>query len=197
MGRNFLVRLIFVSTLALYAVTVFASSNTVTNTVSVSASTGGSSANGGVNGGTAGSVSNGQANTSVKVNTVINGEQVENFDQTFSGDTKFEKTFEKTVLGGAASTTIKVESGVGAGTIASTTGTDVKIKVKEFSDHSTSKIKKMPPSRTRFAVGSSTEATSSVVVSSASSSAGKSTLGSAFNKYLTNFFKHVFSIFNF
>lgn len=165
---------------------VFAADSSVTNDVSVSVSSGGNVTTGGT-------VSGGKTNANVKVKTVINGVEVENFDQNFSGDVDFEKSFEFSTAGGKSSTTVKVQS---QGTT-SRGASEKALLLKRSVDRDEVKIKDFASSTRNLVNELEVRATTSAEFSSASSSPHYPSFAADFTKSLRGFFKNVFSIFHF
>ena len=83
-----------------------AGGTSITNDISVSASTGGNNVSGG-SGQSGGTIQTGSAKAEVKIQTTVNGEVIEDFDEEYEGEAEIEKEFEN--ASGSVKTKIRVE----------------------------------------------------------------------------------------
>ncbi|KKU70098.1 MAG: hypothetical protein UX94_C0011G0026 [Parcubacteria group bacterium GW2011_GWA2_47_21] len=98
-----------------------AGGTSITNDISVSASTGGNNVSGG-SGQSGGTIQTGSAKAEVKIQTTVNGEVIEDFDEEYEGEAEIEKEFENASGTVKTRVEVKVRSGTStAGNLQPTT----------------------------------------------------------------------------
>ncbi len=183
-------KILYLAMLIFGAFAAYADTSSVVNSVSVSASTGGNT----VSPGSSGTVVNGGGSASYSVETTVNGETVQNVNESYSGPASVDKTYDYSEGSTSVSTTVHAAVGGGGNGEAVMNGRGAAGVVPPRAGGVT--VKTAAGVGHDFGENVNGEAVSASSSASTTVHAREVGFGTLLRSYLSNLFDHVFSFFS-